>query len=85
MNINNFVNGLAANPDSNIVSQEEWDEQNTQQYSVEITEVTTHVYIVRAATPDDAEIAARDRYTDGDDGDEEGIGSDIDSVRVYLI
>jgi hypothetical protein len=86
MNVNDFVNGLVAHPDSNIVSNEEWEaqQQETYEYEVTITEISSHVYVVEAATSEEAEIAARDRYDAGDDGDQDGIPSDIHTVEVEM-
>jgi hypothetical protein len=86
MNVNDFVDGLVAHPDSNIVSNEEWEaqQQETYEYEVTITEISSHVYVVEAATSEEAEIAARDRYDSGDEGDQDGIPSDIHTVEVQM-
>ena len=78
MRVSDFVNGLADNPESNIVH-----EVPGGTYEVTIVEVSTHVYRVDADDADEAEQIARNRYNWGEDGDLEGvIPSDIDSVTV---
>ncbi len=82
MKISDFVNGLADNPDSNIVHA---DEMGGGTYEVTIHEISTHVYRVEADDDAEALVIARNRYEDGDEGDQEGIASDIHSTEVRQV
>lgn len=77
MNVSDFVNALADNPESNIEH-----EVPGGTYEVTIHEISTHVYRVDADDAGEAETIALNRYEDGEDGDQEGISSDIYRVEI---